>query len=211
MKRECAQAAYNLIKDHMIIGLGEGRIIQYMLEFIQMGNKNIQVVTPSLTTAMQCKEYGITVLPLYLTDHTDITFTECTQVDASLNAMKTTGLLPVQDKIVAAMSRKSVLIASEDAFVQKLDFQMPVQVEVVREAFSYVKRVLEDMGARTAINQQQDHDCSIITAAFNNVSDPAALNKTIAAIDGVVETSLYTHAADMALIATPQGTKIIAN
>lgn len=217
MKRECAQAAYNLIKEGMTIGLGEGRIIQYLLEFVQMGNKNIKVVTPSLSTALQCKEYGITVLPTYLTDHTDITFTECSQVDASLNAMKTTGQLPVQDKIVAAMSNQFILLASTDNFVQKLSFEMPVRVEVIPEAFSYVKRKLEGLGAQVAWNTapddqggiQTDHGDFVLMAAFHTVKDVAALNAEITSINGVVETSLYTDVADAAIIGTPEGVKTI--
>ena len=51
MKERCALAALKYIKPGMIVGLGGGSTISYLVKFIQEKNIDIQVVTPSFQTA----------------------------------------------------------------------------------------------------------------------------------------------------------------
>lgn len=215
MKRECAEAAYKLIKNGMTIGLGGGRTIQYLIEFINMGNMDqIKVVTPSMSTALACKSHGITVIPTWLTSSLDIAFDGCDQVDESLNALKSGGAIHTQERIVAAMAKQYVLLVDSSKLVQKLTFDYPVAVEVVPEAFSYVKSQLEKMGAQVAWRTGSGKDGGVMTdqgnpvmdAAFNTVDDVAALNRRISDIPGVVDTSLFVGIAAKAIVAQPDGT-----
>ena len=214
MSRECAEAAYKLVKNGITIGLGEGRTIQYLLEFIQMGpHDRIKVVTPSIATALQCRQYGITVVPSGLVEKVDITFDECDQIDESLNAMKSTGLLRIQDKILAAMSEKFVLLADAGKLVQTLTFDLPVNVAVVPEALSYVMAQLEALGAQVAWHTgtdanggiNTDHGNYILAAAFGKVDDVKTLEGKLMNIAGVVDTSLYTGLASQAFIGMSDG------
>lgn len=218
MRRECAEAAYKMIRNGMTIGLGGGRTIQYLIEFINMGNlENIKVVTPSMATALSCKSHGITVVPTWLTSSVDIAFDGCDQVDESLNALKSGGAIHTQERIVAAMAKEYVLLVDSSKLVQKLTFDYPVAVEVIPEAFSYVQSRLEAMGAQVAWRTASNKDGTIMTdqgnpvmdAAFNTVDDIAKLNDEISAIPGVVDTSLFVGLATKAIVAGPEGTRII--
>ncbi|WP_297569521.1 ribose 5-phosphate isomerase A [uncultured Faecalibaculum sp.] len=214
MRRECAEAAYKMIRSGMTIGLGGGRTIQYLIEFINMGNlENIKVVTPSMATALACKSHGITVVPTWLTSSLDIAFDGCDQVDASLNTQKTAGAIHTQERIVAAMAKEYVVLVDSSKLVQKLTFEYPVAVEVIPEAFSFVKARLEQMGAQVAWRTGTGKDGGVMTdqgnpildAAFSSVQDPAALNESISSIPGVVDTSLFVDVVTRAVVAQPDG------
>lgn len=217
MKRECAEAAYSLIRNGMTIGLGGGRTIQYLIEFIQMGSLDVKVVTPSMTTALNCQKHGITVIPTWLTGHVDIAFDGCDQVDEDLNALKSGGAIHTQERIIAAMADEYVLLVDAGKLVQKLTFEFPVSVEVVPEAFTFVKERLEKMGAqvawRTAGNKDgaivSDQGNPILDAVFSKVDDIAGLNQALMMIPGVVDTSLFVNMASKALVATDDGVKVI--
>ena len=52
MRREVAESALKMIRSNMTIGLGEGRMVEYLIEFIQYANIDVKVVTSSINTAM---------------------------------------------------------------------------------------------------------------------------------------------------------------
>lgn len=47
MKQRCAQKAYEMIQDGMVIGLGGGSTVALLIHEIAKGSKKIQAVTPS--------------------------------------------------------------------------------------------------------------------------------------------------------------------
>lgn len=51
MKKKCALYASKLVKDGMVVGLGGGSTIQYLIDYVK--DKDIQVVTPSAKTALK--------------------------------------------------------------------------------------------------------------------------------------------------------------
>lgn len=51
MKKTCAKYASKFIKDGMVVGLGGGSTIQYLIDYVK--DKDIQVVTPSAKTALK--------------------------------------------------------------------------------------------------------------------------------------------------------------
>ena len=50
MKKKCALYASKLVKDGMVVGLGGGSTIQYLIDYVR--DKDIQVVTPSAKTCL---------------------------------------------------------------------------------------------------------------------------------------------------------------
>ena len=53
LKKNCAKEAIKYIKSGMIIGLGGGRSIAYLIEYIKEDkNINVKIVTPSTKTRL---------------------------------------------------------------------------------------------------------------------------------------------------------------
>ncbi|MFA1015903.1 ribose 5-phosphate isomerase A [Dubosiella newyorkensis] len=216
MKRKCAEQAYELIKEGMTIGLGAGETIEYLIEFINMGTTNVKVVSPSMKTALLCKRHGIEVIPTWLCEHIDIAFDGCNQIDKSLQCIKTLGALHTQEKMIGAMADQYIILADENKFVEQVDFQVPLAVEILKDGFSYVLKTLFDMGLRAKARITNDKDGYVITDGgnlivdvdFQSVKDPIETNKAICNILGVIDTSLFCDQVTKALIAKVDGSVI---
>lgn len=212
MQRECAEAALNLVRSNMTIGLTEGRITEYLIEFIQYKNMDVKVVTSSMNTALLCKKHEVTVVPTWMVDSIDIAFDECDQVDTDLNGLKSTTAMKIEDKIIASLAKRYVLMVDSSRFVDELTFEFPIMVEVIPEAYGYVKKQLEDMGASvtwkaatTGEMMYTDHGNIVLEAIFSKPGNIQELNQNIVALSGVVDTSLFIGLATDALIAQPDG------
>ena len=106
MKRKCALEALKYIQDGMIIGLGGGSTVAYLVEYLSQEKKDIQVVTPSYQTAQLCLQYQLPLLPTWSVDNIDIAFDGCDEVDLKLNALKSGGAIHTKEKIIAAMAKQ---------------------------------------------------------------------------------------------------------
>lgn len=86
MKKKCALYASKLVKDGMVVGLGGGSTISYLIDYVK--DKDIKVVSPSSKTVLLAQKMGLTVLNTQYVDHVDIAFDGCDEVDSHLNALK---------------------------------------------------------------------------------------------------------------------------
>ena len=72
MKQKCAQRAFEMLEDGMVVGLGGGSTVALLIQEIKNGGRKIQAVTPSQDTLQLCGTYGIPLLPLELTDRKSV-------------------------------------------------------------------------------------------------------------------------------------------
>lgn len=197
MKKKCALYASKLVKDGMVVGLGGGSTIQYLIDYVK--DKDIQVVTPSAKTALKAQKEGLTVLNTQYVDHVDIAFDGCDEVDCNLNALKSGGGIHTQEKIIASMADEYIVLVDETKFHKTLAFQVPVVVEVLPKAYSIVKKKLEELNGivewRTASNKDgfliSDEGNILLDVYFKNVEDIRLLNQTLLMMPGIVDTSLF--------------------
>ena len=147
MKRLCAKAALELVPDHGTIGLGGGETISYLCEYIKEAGKAIEAITPSDQTKKVCKQLGITVIDINEAQDVTIAFDGCDEVDQNLNAYKSGGGIHTKEKIIAKMAQEYVLLVDETKVVEKLDCKVPIVLEIVPEAASYVTKEAKKLGA----------------------------------------------------------------
>ena len=69
MKKRCAKEAAKMINDGMIVGLGGGSTVGFLIEEIKNSGKQVQAVTPSMNTEELCRKNGITLLSLSQTEN----------------------------------------------------------------------------------------------------------------------------------------------
>lgn len=217
MKERCALAALKYIKPGMIVGLGGGSTISYLVKFIQEKNIDIQVVTPSFQTAQCCIESGLNLIPTWSIDHVDIAFDGCDEVDLSLNALKSGGAIHTKEKIIASMADDYVLLVDESKVFEKLPFQHTVTLEVALEAMNYVKKEVALLGGQVSIRQSSakdgytvsDYGHVIMEAKFDCVDDIEQLNKNLNQITGIIDTSLFSGIATMAISVDDSHVRVI--
>ncbi|MCF0259948.1 MAG: ribose-5-phosphate isomerase A [Erysipelotrichaceae bacterium] len=217
MERHAAEAAANLIRDYMTIGLGSGKGIEYLIEFIAAKNLDgLKIVTSSMATALKAKQRDLEVVPTWMVDHTDFTFDSVDFADRDLNSAKSDAQMIVENKLLASMADRFVLIVSKDSFNTVLTDGLPVQVEVVKPAFSYVTKRLAEMGASVhAVNTAYGEpfvsaqgNC-LLYAVFKTYNSIDDLNLAIRTIPGTVDTSLFTGLNATAVVYDGYGVEII--
>ena len=209
MKKKCAIEAANTIKDGMVVGLGGGSTVAFLIEELAKSGKQVQAVTPSMNTEELCRKYHISVIPLAMTEKIDIAFDGCDELDYDLNALKSCGGIHTREKLVADMAEQYILLADEAKYYEQLPFDYPVTVEVLPCARAYVKKQLELLGAevteRMCANKTgltiTDDGNYLMEAKFSEKPDIEKLDVQLNGMSGIVGHGLFYKKAYGAIIA----------
>lgn len=204
MKRLCAKAALDFVPEHGTIGLGGGETISYLCEYIKEAGKDIEVVTPSESTRRICEQTGLTVIETKDAKEVTAAFDGCDQVDEELNAYKSGGGIHTREKIIAKMSKEYILLVDETKVVKRLNCEVPIVLEIMPEAITYVSGQAKKLGAQ--VKKRDEH---LLELYFQEIKDFKTLDEQLKQITGVVETSLFYQVADKAVVAGKDGISIM--
>src|SRR3712207_103732 len=149
LKALVGQAAVKYIEDGMIVGLGTGSTVRYLVdalgERVKNEGLNIVGVTTSNRTTEQATNLGITIKDLDEVDHVDLTIDGADEVDPNFFGIKGGGGALLWEKIVNNASTKNMWIVDESKLVDQLgDFGIPV--EVIPFGASHVFSALQAKG-----------------------------------------------------------------
>lgn len=219
MERHAAQAALDYIKDNMTIGLGSGRAVEYLIEFISMRNiPGLKVVTNSMATAIIAQKRGLDVIPSWMVKSLDYTFDSLDYVTKDLYGLKEKTSVIVEDKLLASMAKKFIMFVNEDNFGEVLTNGFVVEAEVAKPALSFAAGRLEEMNAAVAMSDPVSHEPVVsasgnyvIEAKFNTVQDLKALDLAISSIPGVISNSLFTNLNAAVLVYNKDEVKVFEN
>jgi ribose 5-phosphate isomerase A len=134
-KRAAALAAVELVEDGMIVGLGTGSTVAFAVEALarrhQQGLRFTGIPT-SKRTATQALAAGIPLTSFSEHRQIDLTIDGADEVECgTLNLIKGLGGALLHEKIVAAASRRLVIIVDETKLVKRLGTHTPLPVEAV--------------------------------------------------------------------------------
>lgn len=209
-KRAAAHAALEFVEPGMCIGVGTGSTAGHFIR--ELADSNIAVkaaVASSDATEVMLSEHGIPVgelveigrLPLYV-DGAD-------EADNELRLIKGGGGALTREKIVACSSDLFVCIVDESKLVELLG-SFPVAVEVIPMALVHVQRRILRLGGHAHLREGfvTDNGNLIIDVHGLDLADPAAVERALDGIAGVVANGLFARrAADVLLVGTPSGTE----
>jgi len=219
LKRAVAKRAVELVKPGMVIGLGTGSTASLAIEelgkLVQQGKlKDVLGVGTSYQSRILARQFGVKTVDLNDVIHIDIAFDGADEVDPSMNILKGGGAAHTMGKVIDTMAKKSVILVDQSKVVFELGQIFPVPVEVLPPAISPVLRQLVALGGVPEIRSALRKDGPVITDFGNmvvdvrfpeGIKDPAALEKKIKLIPGVVENGLATGVASSVLVATQDG------
>jgi ribose 5-phosphate isomerase A len=194
------------------IGLGSGRtteaFIRALGERVRQGFA-VRGVPTSSGSARLAQEYGIP-----LEDVTDvpleITIDGADEVEPhSLNMIKGWGGALVRERIVAAASKKQLILVTPEKLVNRLGQRGKLPVEIIPFAEPFVRRRLGELpGAiRPEIRRKDgqifvtDNGNWILDCALTPIEAPTALAEVLRSIPGVVDTGLFLGTASLVLVA----------
>ncbi len=219
LKLQAAEAAVAEVQDGMLLGLGTGSTASIAVELlgakVKQGLRIIGVPT-SERTASQARELGIPLSDLATHPELDLTIDGADEVHTgTLDLIKGLGGALLREKIVAAASRRMVVVVDEGKLVTALGRSARLPVEVVEFGWQATQRHLKRAGAdaRLRIGAQggpfRTDGGNLILDCLLPLDDPAAINARLCAIPGVVETGLFVGMAAKVIAGTAAGPKIL--
>jgi ribose 5-phosphate isomerase A len=186
-KREAAQAAAMMVDDGMRVGLGTGSTVAYLLPALAERNlRGLRCVATSPATEQTAQALGLTVAALDELGELDIAIDGADQIEERGWLVKGGGAAQTREKIVAAASRRFVVIASAEKAVSAL--HPPVPLEVLRFG---AMRTLTEVGEARLRGDLESPDGNLIADYFGPIGDPADLAARLSATPGVVEHGLF--------------------
>ncbi|TDL30903.1 ribose-5-phosphate isomerase RpiA [Jeotgalibacillus sp. S-D1] len=216
-KQKAGERAACFAEDGMVIGLGSGSTMYWTIrklgELVQNGLM-IEGVPTSLRTENWAKECGIPLTSFTQVQRLDLAIDGADEIDTKFRLTKGGGGSLVREKIVAAASRRLIIVADEAKRVQSLG-RFPLPVEVVPFGFEATIHNISSLGCSAVIRTHHgkpfvsDNGNYVLDCQFTSMDDPATLHNKIKLITGVVETGLFIDMADIVIIGTTTGTKIL--
>lgn len=224
LKRQAAAIALEEARPGMRLGLGTGSTARHFVDLlgerVRAGFDCLCVPT-SEATAAQARGLGIPLSTLEETPELDLTVDGADEIGPHLALIKGAGGALLREKIVAAASRRMVVIADTSKVVPTLG-RFPLSIEVNRFGLRVTTRMVEDVAARHGAEGTvklrliasgeplvTDGGHLILDAFFGRISKPEALSADLHMVPGVVEHGLFLGLCARAYVAGPNGIETI--
>jgi len=217
-KQLAAEKSIEFIKDGMIVGLGTGSTVFFLVnklaELVKQG-LNITCVSTSNQTSELAKSLGINILSLNDVDQIDLTIDGADEVDKNLNGIKGGGGALLYEKIVAKASNKVIWIVDSSKFVEKLG-RFPLPIEIISFGSKQLFNRFDELGFRPQIRKNgnnnfiTDSGNLIVDLHLNEIDDAIILERQIKLMHGVVEVGLFNNIADTVIVGKEKSTEIFS-
>ena len=205
-KQKAGEAAAELVKEGMVIGLGTGSTTAYTIA--QIGRRvdeglDILAVVTSYQSEMLAIKAGIPLTSLAEHPILDIAIDGADQVDANFNVIKGGGAAHTREKVVAKSAKRFVIVADDSKINDHLDHFVPI--EVLPYARNLVMRKMKELGGkpqmRLGVRKDgpviSDNGNFILDVEFGIIADPAKFSLELSACTGIVEHGIFTNVDDV--------------
>jgi ribose 5-phosphate isomerase A len=214
-----AEQALALILDGAKVGLGSGRasaaFIAKLGARVQQGLRVVGVPTSDVSAA-QARALGIPLVEIDEDLELDLTVDGADEVAPNLDLVKGWGGALVRERIVAAASKRQVILVGPEKLVPTLGTRGRIPVEVIPLARGLVTRRMHALGVVPTVRLAADGkpfitdngnltlDCRLTTPLAASAS-AQELESRLLDIPGVVDTGLFLGTAERVLIGRAHG------
>lgn len=195
-----AERALDFISPGSVVGLGTGRAATAFIHALGARvNQGLRVrgVPTSQASAELARSLGIPLTTLDDVEAIDVDVDGADEVDPHRNLIKGYGGALVREKIVAAASRRLLILVGPEKLVPQLGARGKLPVEVIPFAAGPCARALAALGCVPQTRERDgrpfvtDNGNLIFDCQIGVLADPAALEARLRAIPGVVGTGLF--------------------
>lgn len=202
-KKAAAEEALKLVEDGMVLGLGTGSTAAFFVSAlgrrIAEDGLRITAVPTSVQTETQAHSLKLPLTTLAQHAQIDLTIDGADEVElGTLYLIKGHGGALLREKIVAAASKRMVVIADETKMVERLGSLVSVPVEVVRFGWQATGRRLTELGGNPSLRLGSDKkpyvtDSGnyIMDCAFGPIEKPKEIAHHLDHVVGAVEHGLF--------------------
>jgi ribose 5-phosphate isomerase A len=220
LKRAAAMRAIEEVQDGMVLGLGTGSTAAFVVEGLARrvadGLRVVGIPT-SERTAAQARRLGIPIATFAEYQSLDLTIDGADEVQlGTLDLIKGLGGALLREKIVAAASRRLVIVVDQEKLVERLGEHTPVPVEVTQFGWQATALALAKLGCvperRYAPGEQPyvtDGGNYILDCRFGPLADPGEAERNIAMMVGTVESGLFVGRSSMVVVASLTGVEVL--
>ena len=185
-KQAAAEAAAALVEDGMVVGLGTGSTVAYLLPALGGRRLDISCVATSPATETLARAEGLRVGSFERIDRLDMAIDGADQVDPGGWLIKGGGGAHTREKIVAAAAEQFIVIVSSNKLVPRLT--SPVPLEIMAFGLDSILRSLPGVAVRPA---PRSPDGGVLADYHGALDDPAQSAERFGATPGVVEHGLF--------------------
>jgi ribose 5-phosphate isomerase A len=203
--------ALRFVKPGHTIGLGTGRAASAFIRALGASGISVRGVPTSKGAEDLARAEGIPIVTLAEAGKIDTDIDGSDEVDPRLNLIKGLGGALVREKIVAASSRRFVVLVGYEKMVKRLGDHGIIPVEVVPFGLPLVTARIKSLGLTPQIRQKDgqqfisDNGNLILDCGVKKIANPARLDRDLLAIPGVVGTGLFIAMSDLVLVAEESG------
>lgn len=185
-KQLAAEAAAELVEDGMIVGLGTGSTVGFLLPALARRRLSISCVATSPRTMRTASGLGLDVRPFDILDHLDMAIDGADQIAPDGWLVKGGGGAHTREKIVAAAASRFVVIGDSRKPVDVI--RAPIPLELLEFGLPATLRRLQPALVREA---PKSPDGGILADFHGDVVDPARLSEWLSATPGVIGHGLF--------------------
>ncbi len=216
LKYRAAVAALDEVRAGMTLGLGTGSTVTHYIR--ELGRRvgeglEVRAVATSLRSEALAREVGVPIVTFADVASLDLTVDGADEVSPQLDLTKGLGGALVREKVVARASERFVIVVDDSKIVDRLGTRSPIPVEVVPFASDVVSRRLRAIGGEPRLRRVDgepfvsDNGNHVVDWRVEPIDDPAALERDLKGITGVVDSGLFTNMADRVIVAGASGVR----
>ena len=217
LKGAAAEKALELVQEGMLLGLGTGSTSRLFVEgvgrLVASGMK-VRGVPTSRATAELAASLGIPIVT-ELVGQIDLAVDGADEVDPALNLIKGRGGALFREKLVAAASKRFVVVVDESKLVKQLGAGV-LPVEVLPFLWRSTAERLTALGLSLVIRGGEETpyvtdngNVVLDVTVAEGIKNPAELALELKQVTGVVEHGLFVGMTDTVIVAGPDGPKAI--
>ena len=205
----------------MVVGLGTGSTATYAIQALghRIDKEGLRIFgIPTSSTTMELAR-SVNIPLTTFADHVEIDLT----IDGAdeilpgpLYLIKGHGGALLREKIVAAASKRMVVVADSSKIVKKLGELCSVPTEIVPFGWEATQKKLERLNAKPTLRLGADQKPYItdgghyiLDCAFGAMDDPKEVAHHLDHVVGLVEHGLFLKFATEAVVATPNGVETL--
>lgn len=218
-KKVVGEKAVEYIQDGMILGLGSGSTVYWMMkklgELIERGLK-VRGVPSSFRTEAWAKEFGIPLVSFSDAHQLDLAIDGADEVDSNVNLIKGGGGSLLREKLVDEAANQLIIVVDDSKLVETLG-NFPLPVEVVPFGWENTARKIAKLECIPRIRMDNDeifvtdNGNYILDCKFRSIINPIELHHQLKLTLGVIETGLFINMTDKVIVAEEKGIKIVEN
>ena len=215
-KKNAGIKATEYIENNMILGLGTGSTVYYMIEKLgELVNQglSIKAIATSHDTANLANEFKIPLVHIDEVERIDLAIDGVDEIDGQFNAIKGGGGALFREKMVSNIAEKVIWIMDSSKVVDSIG-AFPLPIEILPYGYTHILKKLKLLSLNPVLRIRDDapfitdNHNYIVDLHIGKAFDIKYLYKNLKCVTGVLEIGMFLNNCDRIIVGTSNGVKM---